>query len=142
MKKLIPALAAVMVFCCLAIGQEKPWSAEYEKGVGGAVFQNVTLDQAWSSAVKTLMMDKYRVWGAEKTSGTLTAERRPAAAYNHILSLFFEQDGAIVRITASCEPLKKAEGLMAFTQQGKAMNKAHEKIQRKFFDALAAELYK
>ena len=142
MKILSISLIALVLLSSLAIGQDKPWSAEYEKGVGTASFQNVSLDQAWSAAVKTLMMDKYRVTSSEKTSGTLTAERRPAAAYNHILSLFFEEGSSGIKIMASCEPLKKAEGLMAFTQQGKAMNKAHEKIEGKFFEALAAELYK
>jgi hypothetical protein len=141
MKGRIAAVAAVFLVCGFGLAQNKPWSAEYDKGVGTAMFQNVTLDQAWSAAVKTLMQHKYQVRSSEKESGTLRATRQELASYHHALNLFFETDGTSVKVTASCDPLIKGEGLDGLIQKS-GQRKNHEKIERKFFEYLAAELYK
>lgn len=141
MKKYSAAFAALMVFLGLAMGQDKPYSCEFEKGSGTGIFQNVTLDAAWSAAVKVLMQNKFRITSSEKPSGMLIGERRPAAALNYVLTLYFEQDGTSIKILASVSPVKQAEGLDGLIQRS-GWNKGAEKEERKFYDKLAAELYK
>jgi len=141
MFKRFAALAAVVVVCSLAMGQEKPWAAEYDKGVGTAVFQAVSIDQAWSGAVKVLMQSKLRIRSSEKSSGTLVAERREVASYQYALTLYFEVARESVKITASCDALDKGNGLDGMLLKV-GRNKSNEKVEAKFFGKLAAEFYK
>ena len=113
-------------------GQEtqKPYSYTFDKGVGECVFTGVSLDQVWSAAVKTLMQDKFKIVLSDKQSGNITAERRPMAAANYDLALFFELRGQDVGVTASVAGL-----------QGIRDKKAEHKMEKKFFDKVAALVY-
>ena len=70
------------------------------------------------------------------------AERRPYAAYNYRLSLFIENIDQGIRISSSIEPAIKAEGLAGLGQNTGHQKKEHEKLEKKFYDAVASLLYK
>jgi len=141
MKKLaiVAALVALAAGPAQPAGQELVWTAEYDEGIGTAVFEGVTLDQAWSAATKALLKHKYKMETAEKVSGALSASRQELASYHHTLNLFFETEGPGVKITASCTPLKRGEGLEGLIMKS-GRKKEHEKAERKFFGWLAEEL--
>jgi hypothetical protein len=128
-------LFVIVVFSVCAgflFGQEtpKPYTYTFDNGVGECIFIGVSLDQLWSAAVKTLMQDKFKIVLSDKQSRNITAERRPMAAANYDLTLFFEQRGQDVCITASVAGL-----------QGIRDKKAEHKLEKNFFDKVTELLY-
>jgi hypothetical protein len=129
MKKASILFVVIVLGTCAGgiFGQEtqKPYTYTFDKGVGECIFTGVSLDQVWSAAVKTLMQDKFKIVLSDKQSGNITAERRPMAAANYDLALFFD-----VCITASVAGL-----------QGIRDKKAEHKMEKKFFDKVVELLY-
>jgi len=146
MNKKIMVCVAVGILCAaLGFGQapDKPYAYTFEKGVGTCVLTGVSLDDAWSAAVKALMGNKFKIVSSEKQSGSMTAERRPFGTWNYGLTLYFEQKGPDVSITASLYKLpgQQQEGIGGLLQ-GVGAKKAEQKEERKFFDRTAEILYK
>jgi len=121
------AMALVLVGGAL-LGQtaQKPYIYTFDKGVGTCTFWGVSLDPVWAAAVKALMQDKFKIVSSEKQSGNLAAERRPFAATNYGLQLYFEQRGQDVCITSSVYLLEGIGGIRD--------KKAEHKMEKKFYD--------
>jgi hypothetical protein len=130
---------------CLTIAMwaqvQKPYSYAFSKGNGECLFTGKSLDEVWSAANRTLLQDKFRVIAVDKQGGTIVAEKRPPWSYNYRLSLFIEQAGQDVRVSTSAEPVNIREGLEGAGQLV-GQNGAHEKLERRFYEKMAALLYK
>lgn len=144
MKKILLIMAAFLALWeGVLFGQEaqKPYSCKFEKGIGECIFTSVSLDEVWTTAVKVLMLNKYRIVSAEKQSSVINAEVRPFVAWNYDLSLYFEQRGKDVSITASVLQMKKTQGdLLAAIGHMGIEKQCHEE-EKKFFDKVVELLY-
>jgi len=145
MKKILLMGAMVLVLrggVLLGQAVQKPYSYTFDRGVGECVFTGISLDQVWSAAVKALMMDKFKIVSSEKPSGNMAAERRPFAAWNYGLTLFFEQRGPDVCVTSSIYKLpgQQQEGIGGLLQ-GVGAKKAEHQAEKKFYDKVAELLY-
>ena len=150
MFKRYAALVAIGFLCVMAGAQTKPPAQEVQKhysytfvnGVGTCILKGVSLDEVWSAAVKALMGDKFKIVSSEKQSGHMAAERRPFAATNYGLTLFFEQKGTDICVTTSIYmlPGQQQEGIGGLLRGIGAKGAAH-KEEKKFYDRVAALLY-
>lgn len=125
---------------------QKPYSYTFDRSLGECVFAGVSLEQAWSAALKILMQDKFRIVFTDKAAGTIRAERRPASvnlfhpnkSWNYELSLYFEQRENGAYVAASIMPVEENQN-DPLARMG--MKKAAQKEEKRFFDGIAELLY-
>lgn len=141
MKRVMFILAVSLMFwqgVLLAQEADKPYSYKFEKGVGECILTGVSLDYVWTTTIKMLMQDKARIASADRQTNIINAEYRPIASWNYDLSLYVEQRGNDVSVTASILPPKHRQG-DPFASMG--IETASHKEEKKFFDKLGTFLY-
>ena len=135
--------AFLLVLCLGLMAQQADWSykMEFEKGIGTLTITGKDFDKIWETMIKTLLMEKYKISVIEKESKIISAYKDPVASYNHRIQIVFIENEGSINLMATTEPLRKREGLEGFAQNIGG-NKAHEKLEKKLFEKLIANLSK
>ena len=136
----------LLVLCLGLMAQQADWyDMKFEKGVGTLTIKNYSFDQIWETMIKTLLMNKYKISVIEKESKIISAYKDPVASYNHRMQIVFieNEDSVSLIATTECQSEDRArrDGLYALASKI-GDNKAREKLEKRIFEKLIANLSK
>jgi len=137
----------LLVLCLGLMAQQVDWyDMKFEKGVGTLTIKNYSFDQIWETTIKTLIMDKAKILVAEKGGKVINAQKdKSFSASNYQIQIVFieNEDSVSLIATTECQSEDRArrDGLYALASKI-GDNKAREKLEKRIFEKLIANLSK
>lgn len=138
MKKMV----AVFVFLALALiaaGQDEPkYIAQFNKGIGDAIYPGITRDQAWAGILRTLMLGKFKILTAEKDAGIINS-KKTASSWQAGIGV---NERSLPGLDILIEEREGGIGIITNVIAGiNWPTKERHKLEKKFYDKLAGLLY-